>query len=104
MGRPEHKDVLTTEETIMTRTEQIKMVRRASAYIDAAIALNNASLCALFVGLPVTIAAYYGASIWPGVILWVCSYAAWTVGKWCSATAARIHLAVRVAREQPEQQ
>ena len=83
----------------MTRTEALRTLERARRYIDAAEHLNNTCLGATLVGLPVTLAAWFGMSPWPGIIMWVCAWGTWVVGRRLTARARELHERVRSARE-----
>jgi len=67
--------------------------------------LNQTSFAAMAVGVPLTLAAFAGLSVWPGVICWSCSWGAYTYSSHLLAKAEEINAAVRASRSgtEPEQ-
>ena len=83
----------------MTRTEQITLVRRAGRYIVLAEELNHTSFATLCIGVPLTLVAFSGFSVWPGVIFWMLSWASYSLSRYYSSAARGLQDAVNKARE-----
>lgn len=86
----------------MTRTEQIKLVRRAGIYIRVSEQCGHASFATLVIGVPLTLAAFAGLSIWPGVIFWTVSWACFATAERYTAAAKELHRLVNEARANNE--
>lgn len=84
----------------MTRTEQIKLVRRASRCIRIAEELNHTAFATLCIGVPLTMLAFAGFSPWPGVIYWALSWMSHSLAQHYTAMARRLHEIVSRAREE----
>jgi hypothetical protein len=82
----------------MTRTEQIKLVRRAGVYIRVAEQCNFTSFATLVIGVPLTLAAFAGLSIWPGVVFWTVAWGSRALSDYYMAAAAELHRLVNEAR------
>lgn len=82
----------------MTRTEQIKLVRRAGMYIRVAEQCGHTSFATLVIGVPLTLAAFAGMSIWPGVVFWTVSWCTHALGEHYTATARQLHKIVNESR------
>lgn len=82
----------------MTRTEQIKLVKRAARYIRTAEHANDTSFATLCIGVPLTLMAFMGLSVWPGVIFWSVSWTAKAISDRCAASAAELHRLVNASR------
>lgn len=82
----------------MTRTEQIKLVRRASVYIRVADQCNHTSFATLVIGVPLTLAAFAGLSIWPGAIFWCVSWGCRALADRYVAAARELHRLVNESR------
>ncbi len=86
----------------MTRTDQIKLVRRAGVYIRVSEHCNHTSFATLVIGVPLTLAAFAGLSIWPGVIFWTVSWGCFAAAERYSAAAKELHRLVNEARANNE--
>ncbi len=84
----------------MTRTEQIKLTRRAGWYITIADHCNDASFATLCIGVPLTLLAFMGYSIWPGIIFWAVSWCTYSLCSYYTAAARELHAIVNRAREE----
>lgn len=82
----------------MTRTEQIKLVRRAGLYIRIADNCNHTAFATLMIGVPLTLAAFAGLSIWPGAIFWTVSWCSKALCDHYMAAAKELHRLVNEAR------
>ena len=86
----------------MTRTEMLAAGRHVSRLLRIASFLNQTSFAAMAVGVPLTLAAFSGLSVWPGVICWVSSWGAYTYSSHVLAKAEEINAAVRASRSGTE--
>ena len=86
----------------MTRTEQIELTRRAGTYLGAAERCGHTSFATLVIGVPLTLAALAGLSIWPGAIFWTVSWGCKAVADHCIAQAKELHRRVQDARANNE--
>ena len=82
----------------MTNTEQQKLTQRAGIYIRAAEHCGHTSFATLVIGVPLTLAAFAGMSIWPGAIFWTVSWGCHAVADHCIAQAKQLHKLVNEAR------
>ncbi len=82
----------------MTRTEKIKLVRRAGIYIRVSEECGYASFATLVIGVPLTLAAFAGLSVWPGVIFWTVSWACFATAERYTAAAKQLHKLVNDSR------
>ena len=82
----------------MTRTEQIKLVRRAGIYIRISEHCGHTSFATLVIGVPMTLAAFAGLSIWPGVVFWTVSWVTFAAAERYTAAAKELHRLVNEAR------
>jgi hypothetical protein len=82
----------------MTRTEKIKLVRRAGTYIRVAEECGYTSFATLVIGVPLTLAAFAGLSGWPGVIFWCVSWWTWAISHHYTAAAQQLHKLVNDSR------
>ena len=82
----------------MTNTEQQKLIQRAGIYIRAAEHCGHTSFATLVIGVPLTLAALAGLSIWPGAIFWTVSWGCKAVADHCIAQAKELHRRVQAAR------
>ena len=82
----------------MTNTEQQKLTQRAGIYIRAAEHCGHTSFATLVIGVPLTLAALAGLSIWPGAIFWTVSWGCKAVADHCIAQAKELHRRVQAAR------
>jgi hypothetical protein len=69
----------------MTNAEQQKLTLRAGIYLTVAEHCNYTSFATLVIGVPLTLAAFAGMSIWPGAIFWTVS--------WCGSALSDYYLA-----------
>ena len=98
MGDPAHGRA-TYLETLMTRTEMVENLKLAGRILDLASLAHETSFATMCVGLPVTLLAFAGYSIWPGIILWSVSWLSYALAKRWMAQADAIHKMVERARE-----
>lgn len=82
----------------MTRTEQIKLVRRAGVYIRIADQCQHTSFVTLMIGVPLTMIAFMGLSPWPGVIFWSVSWCSKALADHYTAAATELQRRVNEAR------
>lgn len=82
----------------MTRTEQIKLVRQAGRYIRIAEGCVDTSFATLVIGVPLTVIAFAGFSVWPGVIFWCISWSTKALGDYYTAAARELHQAINESR------
>ena len=75
----------------MTNVEQQKLVRRAGIYIRVSEECGHASFATLVIGVPLTLAAFAGLSVWPGVIFWTVSWACFATAERYTAAAKQLH-------------
>ena len=75
----------------MTRTEQLKLVRRAGIYIRISEQCGFTSFATLVIGVPLTLAAFAGLSIWPGIVFWTVSWATFAAAERYTAAAKQLH-------------
>lgn len=82
----------------MTRTEQMKLVQRAGRYIIYAEHAGQTSFATLVIGVPLTLAAFAGFSIWPGALFWCASWGSRALADHYVAAAKELHRLVNEAR------
>lgn len=75
----------------MTNAEQQKLVRRAGIYLNVAEHCNYTSFATLVIGVPLTLAAFAGMSIWPCVIFWMVSWFGKALSSYYIAAAKELH-------------
>lgn len=82
----------------MTRTEQIRLIRRAGVYIRIAEQCLHTSFATLMIGVPLTMIAFMGLSPWPGVIFWTVSWCTHAISNHYSTAARELQRLVNEAR------
>ncbi len=86
----------------MTRTDQLKLVRRAGVYIRVSQECNHTSFATLCIGVPLTLAAFAGLSVWPGIVFWTVSWCTHALAEHYTAAAKELHRMVNEARANNE--
>lgn len=82
----------------MTLNEQSELIARAGRYLAIAEYCNRTSFSTLIIGLPLTLVAYAGLSIWPGVIFFAVSWVTYQAGDRLLAQARTLRKTVEAAR------
>lgn len=84
----------------MTRTELIATCAQVRRILWWAEELNRTSFAAMLVGVPLTLAAFMGLSVWPGIICWVFSWGAYALNTHLMAKASRLNADIRQANDE----
>lgn len=82
----------------MTNAEQLRLVQRAGFHIRVAEHCNYTSFATLVIGVPLTLAAFAGMSIWPCVIFWTVSWCGKALAEYYIASAKQLHKLVNDSR------
>jgi hypothetical protein len=83
----------------MTRTEMLAALDKVKRLLAVAGELNHTSFAAMLVGVPLTLAAFLGFSVWPGIICWTISWLAFALNTYLLRQAKALNAEVAKAQQ-----